>query len=297
MSNRPKILVIVGPTASGKSQLAWKLAKKYNGEIISADSRQVYLGMDIGTGKEKSPQHLVDVASPTRDYNVSHFVRDAKKAIADITARGKLPIIVGGTGFWIDALVYDWKLPDVKPDSKLRARLEKLPVEKLFVRLQRLDPQRARTIDRQNSRRLMRALEIAQSGTPSHPPPYRKGEVQEGVFWFGIKIPQPELDHRIMKRLKQWLEQGLVEEVRKLHARGVSWKRIDQLGLDYRTVARYVRGEIDYDTMVEQTYRAIRRYSKRQMTWFKRNRAINWIAAPSEVASQLRDWLFPSSRP
>ena len=269
VQSNTKIIVIVGPTASGKTALAIELAKKYNGEIISADSRQVYRGLDIGTAKDKSfPQHLIDIVDLDQDYNVTHFVRDAKKAIEDIAARGKLPIIVGGTGFWIDALVYDYSFPEVSPRGELREKLEHKSWQELFAQLEKLDPQRAKHIDKHNKRRLIRALEIANSGTPSPPPPW--GEEQEGVFWLGIKISRDELDARIAQRLNEQFDQGLIEETKKL-------KNPNRFGLAYVPIAKYLKGEISETEMRAQALRSIIQYSKRQMTWFKRNKNIRWI--------------------
>ena len=209
--NRIKILVIVGPTASGKSALAWKLAQEYNGELISADSRQVYRGLDIGTGKEKFLQHLIDVADPSEDYNVSHFVRDAKKAIEDIVRRGKLPIVVGGSGFWIDSLVFGHDLPEVSPRGNLRAELEKKTWQELFEQFEKLDPERAKHIDRHNKRRLIRALEVAMVTGKAVKPLLSGSTAQYDALWIGIKVPKEELDQRIEKRLNAWFDAGLIE--------------------------------------------------------------------------------------
>src|SRR3989344_1075041 len=266
--NRIKIVVIVGPTASGKSALAWKLAQEKNGEVISADSRQVYRGLDIGTGKEKFPQHLIDVAEPSEDYNVSHFVRDAAKAIRDITARGKLPIVVGGTGFWIDSLVFGYELPKVKPLGSLRAELEKQSVAELFEKLQKVDFFRAKHIDKHNKRRLIRALEIALSNIPSQPPfTVKGGEEGYNALWLCIKVPKEELDARIEKRLNEWFKQGLIEETKKL-------PNPERFGLAYKAIAKYLKGEFDEPEMRRQALQSIRQYAKRQMTWFKRNKNI-----------------------
>ncbi len=282
MSNKQKILVIVGPTASGKSGLAWELAQKYNGEIISADSRQVYRGLDIGTGKEKFPQHLIDVADPTEDFNVSNFVKLAKEKIEEIVARGNLPIIVGGTGFWIDSLVYGYELPEVKPSRELRQEMDTKTTYELLEQLQKLDPHRAKHIDGHNKRRLIRALEIAlsPSGSRISPrPPFtvKGGEGGYTALWIGIKLPKEELNRRIEERLNHWFEQGLIEETKKLHDSGISWQRLESLGMEYRSVARYLQGTISEGEMFDEALRAIRQYAKRQMTWFKRNKNINWI--------------------
>lgn len=267
--NRHKVVVVVGPTASGKSALAWELAQKHNGEIISADSRQVYRGLDIGTGKEKFPQHLIDVADPSEDYNVSHFVRDARKTIDEIVGRGRLPIIVGGTGFWIDTLVYGYKIPEVKPMTQLRAELEKKTWQELFAQLEKLDPKRAKHIDKHNKRRLIRALEIVSTGIAVEPL-LSGSTAQYDVSWIGIKVDKKELDERIEKRLNDWFDRGLIEEAKNI-------PNVERFGLAYTAIGKFLKGEIDEVTMRAEALRSIRQYAKRQMTWFKRNKEINWI--------------------
>ncbi len=283
-NKRLKLIVVVGPTASGKSDLAVDIAKRVNGEIISADSRQVYRGMDIGSGKitreemRGIPHYLLDVASPKRDFNVYHFKKIAEKRIKEISGRDKVPIIVGGTGFWIDVLLYDFKLPEVKPDKKLRQKLEKQTIEKLFAQLKKLDPVRAGKIENKNKRRLIRALEIViKTGKPT--PPLKK-KLKYDVLIIGIKRSRGELEKRIYKRLISRFEEGMIDEIKKLHKNGVSWKRLDDFGLEYRYISRYLRGIIDYEQMVDETFRAIKRYAKRQTTWFKVNKKIIWIDDP-----------------
>lgn len=279
-------MVIVGPTASGKSDLAVSVARKIDGEIISADSRQVYRGMDIGTGKITKkemrgvPHHLLDVVSPKSEFNVSHFKKLAAKKIKEIISRGKVPILVGGTGFWVDALIYDWPIPEVGSNRALRGRLERWPTARLFAKLQKLDPDRAATIDRHNPRRLIRALEIVMTtGKPvekfSVPHSYDCKDM--GHLILGIKMPQKELERRIYIRLIKRLKGGMIAEIKKLHGTGVSWKKLDDFGLEYRYVSRYLRGLLTYDQMVEELYLSIKNYARRQMTWFKRNPQIKWI--------------------
>jgi len=290
-----KLLVIAGPTASGKSALAIRLARKLGGEIVSADSRQVYRGMDIGTGKvtkaeQKLARHwLLDVASPSRQYSVARFVREARRAVRDIVRRGKLPIVCGGTGFWIDALVYCQSIPEVKPDLKLRARLRKLPTARLYARLQELDPARAAAIDRHNPVRLIRALEIViATGRPV--PPRKNGSPYEPLY-LGISRPLPELTRRIERRLDARLKSGMVAEVRRLRSRGVSWKRLESFGLEYRWVARYLRGKISRTQMRDGLLRDIVAYAKRQLTWWRKNPDVRRTTSPSEASRQVADWL------
>jgi tRNA dimethylallyltransferase len=285
--NKPRIIVIAGPTASGKSDIAIALARKFNGEIISADSRQVYRGMDIGTGKvthreQKLAKHwLLDIASPTRHYTVAHFKRDAAHAIRDITRRGKLPIICGGTGFWIDALVYDLALPAVKPDPKLRAKLSKLSAAQLFARLRKLDPARAETIDCHNPVRLIRALEIVLA--TGEPVPTKKTSAPYDVLYLAVSRPMSELKTRIEKRLDARLKAGMIPEVKRLRTSGVSWKRLESFGLEYRWVARFLQQKITRSEMRDGLLRDIIAYAKRQLTWWRKNKDIRWFEADESV--------------
>ncbi|MCL5008720.1 MAG: tRNA (adenosine(37)-N6)-dimethylallyltransferase MiaA [Patescibacteria group bacterium] len=302
MPKKDKLLAIVGPTASGKSELAVSLAKKFNGEIISADSRQIYAGMDIGTGKVEGawkkirgrkiyvykgiPHYCIDFLSPKKQFSAGLFQRQAQKAIDDILERGKLPILCGGTGHWIDAVVLGQKLPEVKPNPALRRKLEKLSPEKLFIRLQKLDPARAKNIDRFNKRRLIRALEIVMStGQPvpalnSKPSPYE-------CLWLGLLWPQEALYKRIDSRLTERLSQGMVKEISQLHKQGLSWKKLFDFGLEYRYVGQYLQKKLTHDEMIEQLGYAIKHYAKRQMTWWKRNRNIQWLKTPFKQADKL----------
>jgi len=310
------IPVIVGPTASGKSDYAIRLAHEINGEIISADSRQVYRGMDIGSGKvprdlplatynlqpsltipsnqqrrsgsEKLSavgcklyvsgeirHHLLDVASPKRTYTVTHFLRDARAAIADIERRGKTPIVCGGTNFWIEALVFDTEFPEVKPDPALRRELGKLTAPELFTLLSEKDSDRAETIDRHNKVRLIRALEIV--ATLGKVPKSDNNEQITGnggkhdFHFIGIDLPKDVLHEHIEKRLKERLEKGMIEEVRRLHEQdGLSWKRLESFGLEYRWCARFLQGKISREEMETSLLKDSKYYAKRQMTSLRR---------------------------
>ena len=285
----PKILVVLGPTASGKSDLAVKLALERNGEVISADSRQVYKGLDIGSGKISQaemkgiPHHLLDVASPDNIFTASDYSRLAKKAISDILSRGKLPIICGGTGFYIDAVLYGSSFAPVPPDPIIREELEKLATEKLAEKLSELDPERFSSIDRQNRVRLIRALEIVLS-TGKPVPKIKKKPLYDaekiGIFWL-----MEELDKRIELRLDKRLKSGMIEEVANLkfppRGKGLSWKRLYELGLEYRYISLYLKGKLDYKEMRESLLTSTRQYARRQMTWFKRDKEIGWIICSS----------------
>ncbi len=280
-----KILIVLGPTASGKSDLAVHLAKERNGEVISADSRQVYKRLDIGSGKitkeemDGVPHYLLDVASPNRVFTASDYARLARKAVDDILKRGKLPIVCGGTGFYIDALLYGDSFAPVPPDPEIRKKLEKLSTEEMAAKLSELDPERFASIDTKNKVRLLRALEIVMS--TGKPVPKLNKKPHYDAEKIGISWDKDALDKRIELRLDNRLRDGMTLEVANLKfpkkGRGMTWKRLYDLGLEYRYISLYLKGELDYDTMRSELLNAIRHYAKRQMTWFKRDKEINWI--------------------
>ncbi|MEK7121193.1 MAG: tRNA (adenosine(37)-N6)-dimethylallyltransferase MiaA, partial [Patescibacteria group bacterium] len=330
-----KIIVIVGPTASGKSDLGIFLARKISAiggptsgwrgaEIISVDSRQVYRGMDIGTGKVKKNSikykvlsikgrrkdseyysdnirhHLIDVVSPKKVFTVSDFKKLGQKAINDIQCRYKVPIIVGGTGFYIDALVYDLNFPQVPPNNLLRFNLNRITAEQLFNKLKKLDPQRAKTIDPHNKRRLIRALEIIDSigKVPALNTKYEMLNTKYDVLWIGLK--PKNLEKRIKLRLDKRLKQGMVREVKNLIISGVSRKRLYDFGLEYRQVSEYLASK-KFKVKSEKNFknseyykillRDIVKYSKRQMTWFKRNKEIHWVKNGREAQKLTGDFV------
>lgn len=288
-----KTIVIVGPTASGKSDLAIALAREYDGEIVSVDSRQVYLGMDIGTGKvtkaeQKLARHwLIDVANPKRSYNVTHFVRDAKKAITDIRKRGKVPILCGGTGFWTQTFIDGTLFPIVKPDVKLRQKLGRLSVEELFLMLEKKDPRRADTIDAKNKVRLIRALEICASLGKVPLPPTSYAPSTTSYTIIALCPPQEILHKNIEIRLEKRLRKGMVAEVEKLRENGISWKRLESFGLEYKYVALFLQKKITQEEMKERLNFEIRHYAKRQITWLRRwekmGAPIHFITDPVEA--------------
>jgi tRNA dimethylallyltransferase len=278
----PKILVVLGPTATGKSDLAVNLALAFNGEVISADSRQVYKGMDIGSGKitkaemKGVPHHLLDVADPrTRTYNADDFRRDGSAAIAGILSRGRLPIIAGGTGFYIDALVSGEVFPEVPPDQKLRDRLAKKSAATLMAEINRLDPRRAKALDPLNKVRIIRAIEIARAlGSV----PKVKSKKLYAPLYIGLNLPVEKLHERIHLRLMNRMKRGkMLREVAKLRASGMTWKRLFALGLEYRYVSLYLRGKMEKAEMLAELEREIVQYARRQMQWFKRNPSITWF--------------------
>lgn len=299
MDLKPKIIVIVGPTSSGKSDLAVEIAKRFNGEVISADSRQVYKGMNIGTGKvtkkemKRIPHHLLDVISPKQTFTVARYKNLAEKAIQKIVAQNKLPIICGGTGFYIDAFLYDWNIPKVSPKPKIRKSIQHKTKEELFKMLSSLDPARAANIDKNNKARLIRALEIVlATGAPV--PKFKPFEKKNSIYEFikiGIKAPNEELKNKIHTRLLKRLKQGMISEVEKLHRNGVSWKKLDDFGLEYRLVSRFLRGLITESEMTQTLEKEIRHYAKRQMTWFKRDKNTIWVSNPQKAFVKVQDFL------
>ncbi len=282
-----KLIVIVGLNASGKSALAVQLAKQFNGEIISADSRQVYRGLDIGSGKIMKkeaggiPHHLLDVANPKRTFTVAQYQKLAHKAIARVWKRKKLPILCGGTGLYIRAVVDGLVLPAVKPNAVFRKKLAKKPAGELFRMLKQKDPARAATIEMHNPRRLIRALEIVEA--LGKVPELKTKPLQVNILILGIKKEEAEMKRRIAQRLKKRLASGMEKEVKDLHQHGLSWKRLENLGLEYRYVAFRLQNKIKEEELLPLLSKAIFQYAKRQMTWFKRDQRIQWIRTGEEA--------------
>lgn len=305
MSTSPNnILVILGSTSSGKSDIAIKLAKKFNGEIISADSRQIFRGMNIGTGRvritrnmkheifsEGIRHHMLDIISPRIIYSVSLFKKKAEKIIKDILRRGKLPIICGGTGFWIQAIVDNVNFPEVKPDWALRKKLEKHSAKKLFATLKKLDSARAKNIDVKNKVRLIRAIEICKV-IGKVPILKHKQETKNYDFLqIGIKLPKDKLHKNIKKRVLQRFKQGMIAEVKKMREEGLSWKKIQSFGLAYFWIPLYLQNKISKEELFEKVTNAEKNYAKRQITWFKRDKRIRWKNNYSEIVKLVNAFL------
>ena len=294
-----KLVVILGTNASGKSDLGLRLANHFGGEVVSADSRQVYRGLDLGSGKITPAQagtvkhHLIDVAEVTEYFSLAQYQRTAYSAVDAIAGAGKLPFLVGGTGLYISAIVEGYQLVDVPPNDPLRAELEALPLAQLVERLEQADPEAARRIDQSNPRRLIRAIEIAAAGhghVAAHQNAPRYHCLQLGLTW-----PREILEERIETRLRERLANGMVEEVAGLRARGVSDLRLEKLGLEYRYIARYLRGEVEtLDDLCLQLGTAIRQFAKGQLTWFKRDSRIIWLDPFGnyfqEACERIRGW-------
>ena len=277
---RQRVIAIVGPTAVGKSALAVELARRLNGEVISADSRQVYRGLDAGSGKITKremrgvPHHLLSVANPRKQFSAAIYKELAEKKIREILLRGKIPIICGGTGLYLDVLSGRVRIPNVPPDPALRKRLSVKTAHELFALLATLDRARANAIDRHNPRRLIRAIEIA-TELGSVPPPHHS-HILQNMRMIGLVLPPRKLRKRIQTRLTSRMRK-MIAEVKRLHAKGLSWRRMEELGLEYRYLSRYLRGLITKAEMVQKLQTEIWRYAKRQLRWFRRNRAIRWF--------------------
>jgi len=279
--SKPLVLVVLGPTATGKSDIAVEIAKQFSGEVISADSRQVYKGMDLGSGKITKkemagiPHYLLDVVSPKTSFSVAKYKKLAEEKIEEIISKNKLPIICGGTGFYIDSIVKNILLPEVKPDSKLRKELEEKNLDKLFEILKKLDPARAKNIDSKNKVRLIRAIEIAK--TLGNIPAVKELPSKYNFLIIGLDFDDKTLKERISLRLQKRIKAGMIKEVENLHKSGVSWKRLESFGLEYRNVALLLQNKITLVQMTQNLEREIWQFVKRQRTWFKRNKRIIWL--------------------
>lgn len=299
--HKPKLIAVVGPTASGKTSLGIYLAQKLGGEVISADSRQVYRGLDIGTGKVTKremagiPHHLLSVYSPKKQYSVDMFVKQARKAYASVLQNTGIAIVVGGTGLYIDTFVGKMSYAEVPPNETLRKKLAHKTAPELYAMLQKADPARAQTIEKDNPRRLVRALEIAKAIGKSPAP---ATELMYDVLWIGLN-PAPEtLAQNIKKRLRARIKLGMVAEARRLHKQGVSYKRMDELGLEYRYLAKILQNRrapsasrVAEGALLQELEKAINDYAKRQVRWFKRNKDIHWITSKTEALRLAKNFL------
>jgi tRNA dimethylallyltransferase len=290
--SKPKIIAIVGPTASGKTALSIALAKKYRSEIVSADSRQIYRDMDIGTAKptvaerESIPHHLLDIKNPDEEYTVADYKRDAVATIKNILHRGKLPILVGGTGLYVDAVIDNLDIPKIKADPELRAEIEKDIAENglaaVFKKLIDRDPEAARIVDAKNPRRIVRALEVAILTGEPFTAQRKKNEPLFDALKIGINPPPEILHHRIDLRVDLMLQDGLVNEVETLVKKyGAACAVLDAIG--YREIIGFLNGKMSLEQATDIIKHNTWRYAKRQMTWFKKDKNIRWIAKPEEA--------------
>lgn len=288
-----KLIVILGPTATGKTKLAVKLARAFNGEIVSADSRQVYVGMDIGTGKDlqdygRVPSHLIDVVSPKKRFSLSAYQKLAYTAIDDILARGKVPFLVGGTGLYISAIVDGYHLDEVEPDFELRKKLNQKTLAQLQALAKKYDLVLNRS-DFNNKRRLIRKIEVIQK---SKEPKNQKNNPKYDCLMLGLTLPKQKLDKKIDRRLKERLEkEGLIDEVKNLKKHSLSWKKLDEFGLEYRLIAQYLQGKLTYEAMLAKLAVAIHQFAKRQLTWFKRDQRIIWLKKPAQAKNIIANFI------
>ena len=287
MSRLPKVVAVVGTNASGKSALGIALAKKYDAEIISADSRQVFRGLDLGSGKvtpeetQGVPHHLIDVREPNEFFSMADFQRMAYQAIDDIRGRGRLPMIVGGTGLYVDSVLDGYLLSDKEPDLAYRAELEKLTTPQLYDMLLELKPDVQ--VEKNNRNRVMRIIERIHDGDDATPGKQARFEsLRLGVSW-----PREVLGRRIDERLERRLEQGMIEEVQRLMDEGATTEFLLGLGLEYRFITQYLIGEIpDRQVMLDKLAIAIKQFAKRQMTWFRRTPEIVWLDMSGDAFDQ-----------
>lgn len=274
---KTNLIVILGPTASGKTALAARLAEDFRGEVISADSRQVYRGMDIGTGKDLSefrrqektiPCHLIDILDPQQEFNVYEFQKRFYEIFKKLTQRGTLPVLVGGTGLYLESVLTDYVLPPAASDENLRLELAGKTMDELRAMLLALKPNLHNKTDLGDRNRLIRKIEIEKARPQPTAGMDPRPHISAGVF--GIAWERSELRRRIAARLEQRLAEGMIEEVQDLQKKGVSWERLESFGLEYRFIARYLQEKISRAEMVSRLEIAIGQFAKRQMTWFRR---------------------------
>jgi tRNA dimethylallyltransferase len=290
---KPKVIAVVGPTASGKTSLAVELALALNGEVISADSRQVYKGLDIGSGKVTKeeakgvPHHLISITDPKDTYTAEDFAQDAKSCIKDIINRGKTPIIAGGTFFYLDQLRGLSGVAGVPKNEELRTELEKKSTSELFSVLEKLDLKRAGEMDQNNRHRIIRSIEIATA--LGHVPETKKTESPYEWLIFGIDIDRESLHERIKTRLHDRLKNGMLDEVKSLLEMGVTKDKLVAFGLEYRYLVKRHYEELSYEQMTEELFAKIRQFAKRQQTWLKRDTEIIWKKFPVDTTKVINE--------
>lgn len=310
MKNKlPKLIVVCGPTASGKTDLAIVLAKKFNGEIVNADSRQIYKEMDIATAKplkvtsdklqvtstdeyiiDGVKHYLLDMISPDENFTLSDYKDQAQKTIKEIIKKGKIPFLVGGTGLYIKAIVDNLEIPRVEPDLVLRRELESKSLEERVKMLKEIDPETYEKIDIQNPRRVIRALEVVLSTGESFLKQQKKGKSLFNVLQLGIKVDKENLYERINKRCEKMIEAGLIQEAKRL-AQKYSWELPSMSGIGYRQMRDYIEGKMTLEEAIEWLQMDTRHYAKRQMTWFKKDEKIVWIENEKQAEKKIEEFL------
>ncbi len=302
MSILKPLIVILGPTASGKTKLALKLAKKYDGEIINADSRQIYQGMDIGTGKIDNQKfikseihkvrnsiHLIDIKNPNQRFSLSQYKKLAVKTIDDIHKREKIPILVGGTGLYISAIVDNLEIPKAAPNKKIRTRLEKHTEKFLFKKLKKVDQKSAEIIGINNKRKLVRALEVYEVTGKPFSVQQIKGDPLFDILQIGIKIDREKLYEKIDARIDKMIKNGLMEETKKL-SKKYSFGLPAMSGIGYREIGLYLQNKTTLEEAVQKMKFRTHQYARRQMTWFRRDEKIQWINNYKEVEKLIKDF-------
>lgn len=297
---KPKAIVICGPTASGKTALSIELAKKIDGEIISCDSMQIYKDMDIGTAKPTKEEmqgikhYLIDFVSPDKRYSVADFKQDAKNAMKEIIAKGKTPIIVGGTGLYVDSLIYEIDYPNIEFDEKYRKQLEeraeKEGLEKLYEEAKKIDPQAIEKISVNDQKRILRILEIYHAtgkNKTEQEKESRKNPVEYDYHVYAINWDREKLYERINKRVEIMIEQGLIEEVQKIYQKYETFPTAMQ-GLGYKEVVEYLENKCTKEEMIEKIKMETRRYAKRQLTWFRKNKQTIWLDGQEKIQNNIK---------
>ena len=296
---KPKVVVIVGPTASGKTAISIELAKKINGEIISSDSMQIYKDMDIGTAKVTKEEmqgikhYLIDCVLPSKRYTVSDFKKDAEEAIEEILSKGKVPIVVGGTGLYVNSLIYGIEYQDMKFDEEYREKMmekAKTPegLEQLWLEANNIDPEAMKIISKNDKKRIIRVLEIYKATGKTKTEQEilsRAKEIKYDYKVFGINMDRQKLYERINKRVDIMINQGLVQEVRNLLNKYDEFPTAMQ-GLGYKEVKEYFDGNLTYEEMVDKIKQESRRYAKRQFTWFRANKATIWLDSEKNTINE-----------
>jgi tRNA dimethylallyltransferase len=283
------LITILGPTATGKTRIAAQLARDINGEIISADSRQVYRYMDIGTGKDliefqkvNVKYHLIDIIDPSEEYNLFRFTKDFQTSLEEITKKKNFPIMVGGTGLYISAILQSYYLPEIGNEKEL-ANLEQLTIPELEKILLKLKPKFHNITDLNDKERLIRAILIEKSRKQNQDTPPNLNSLN-----IGIKLEREEIKNRITKRLKERLSNGMIEEVQDLLQKGISSEKLNYFGLEYKFVGQYINGKLNYNDMFQKLNSSIHNFAKRQMTWFRKMERegvkINWFSPDNYLA-------------
>lgn len=303
-----QIIVLTGPTASGKTALSLLLAKKFGGEIICADSMTVYRGMDIGTDKpslnkftkregdhyviQGVPHHLLDIVTPDTEFNVSNFQKRVNKVIEEIHSREHISFLVGGSTMYIDAVVYGYEIPEIGPDQKLRKKFERKSCEELFSDLVKLDPDAEWTIDRHNMRRLIRALEVTlKTGIPFSRQK-KKNTLPDNVLYLSVKRDREKLYRSINSRVDEMMDQGFLDEVKGLYEKYDHNTAMQAAG--YKQLAQYCDGAIPFSEAVEKTKQVHRNYAKRQLTWLGKNKDVIWVEGESDAQDKIQKFLSKS---